>query len=264
MALAGAALANLPYLAGMRDWSEFGSAQSAGGSDVSLVDLLTMATGPVGSPILGWAVFVVAFLPLVSGSGQRFTWAMRVWGVMLVAWALAWSSARGWLPVGLPVNEILLAPVALGMSLLGGLSALVVDRDLHGAKPIRSLPAVLAAIAFAVAMVPLLDGSFTGRWEIARVDLTTTFSAVEAPLDEGAYRVVWLGDAHVLGAAGIATVEDLAWMSTFGGVGDIRACGANRTAERPRSSPNLSLPASMAERRDSAVSWPATVCDLLW
>ena len=223
IAVVGAALLNLPHLLDLGTWADFGTAQTSDGSERTLIELLTQSTGPIGSPVLGWALFAPALLPIVSGRGLRFTWGMRLWGVVLAAVALAWAGARGWLPVGLPVDEVLLAPVALGMAVLGGLAAMVLDIDLAGAKARRLLPALVAVIGFALALLPLADGSFSGRWELARVDLTNAYGSIEAPEEDGAYRVVWIGDAHVLGAAATPTANGLAWTSSLDGPPDIRA-----------------------------------------
>lgn len=223
IALAGAVALNLPYLWGLRSWEMFAGSQATGATDTPLTTLLTLSTGPIGSNILGWAVFAPALFTLVSGAGERFSWAMRVWGSMLLAWAVAWAAMRGWLPLSVPVLEVLLAPVALGFAVLGGLAAMVIDVDLAGARPRRLVPAVIAAIGLGLAFLPLLDGSFTGRWELARVDLSTTYGAIESPPEDGTFRVVWIGDAHVLGAASIPTANDLSWASSLDGVPDVRA-----------------------------------------
>ena len=223
VALGGAVLFNAPFLSSIRSWELFASAQSTEATDTPLTTILTLSTGPVGSSILGWAIFALALFPLLSGAGGRFTWAMRVWGAMLLSWAVAWAGVRGWLPVGMPVLEVLLAPVALGFAVLGGLASMVVDVDLLGAKARRLVPVVIAAVGLGLALLPLFDGSFTGRWELARVDLSTTYGAIESPPEEGTYRVVWIGDAHVLGAAAIPTTNGLAWAPSFDGVPDVRA-----------------------------------------
>lgn len=223
MALGGAVLFNVPFLSGLGSWELFASAQSAEATDTPLTTILTLSTGPVGSNILGWAIFAPALFPLLSGAGERFTWAMRTWGMMLLSWGVAWAGVRGWLPVGLPVLEVLLAPVALGFAVLGGLASMVFDVDLRGAKARRLAPAVIATVGLGLALLPLLDGSFTGRWELARVDLSTTYGAIESPPEEGTYRVVWIGDAHVLGAAAIPTANSLAWAPSLDGVPDVRA-----------------------------------------
>ncbi len=234
VALAGAALLNLPHLLDLTSWADFGTAQTSGGSDRSLIELLTQATGPIGSTVLGWALFAPALLPIVSGRGLRFTWGMRLWGVVLAAVALAWAGARGWLPVGLPVDEVLLAPMAMAMAVLGGLAAMVLDIDLAGAKARRLLPALFAVIGFALALLPLADGSFSGRWELARVDLTNAYGSIAAPPEDGAYRVLWIGDAHVLGAAATPTANGLAWTSSLDGPPDIRALWPSRGGEADR------------------------------
>ncbi len=223
IALALAVAVNLPYLFGIREWSMFGTAQASTATDVPLTDLLTLATGPVGGLIWGAAALVTALLGLVSGQGLRFTWAMRFWGVLLVTWGVSWADVRGVIPVGFPTAELLLVPAAAGIAVLAGIAAMVVEIDLADAKARRFVPVVVAVVAFAVAMVPLLDASGSGRWELAEADLTTTFGALESDPLDGSFRTVWIGDAHVLGAGAIPTANDLAWASSFDGVPDVRA-----------------------------------------
>ena len=221
--LAVAVVVNAPALSSISSWSQFAGAQTPQVRATPLTELLTLDTGPIGSSYLGWAVFAPALLPLISGAGERFSWAMRIWGVMLIAWTVAWTNARGWLPVGLPVDEVLLAVIPLGFAVLAGLGALILDTDLAGARVRRMFPVAIAVIGFTIAVVPLLDATSTGRWELSRVDLTTTYGALDSAPEDGTYRVLWIGDAHVLGAAAIPTANDLAWMTSLDGVPDIRA-----------------------------------------
>ena len=221
-AIIGAAL-NWPYLVGLTEWSAFSSAQPSRASDLPLLDLIALDTGPVGSAIFGWAFILPALLGLISGKGARFSWAMRVWGIVLVFWGLAWASERGVLPLGLPVLEVVLAPVALGIAVLTGLASMTIDVDLAQAKAWRFFPVAVAIVGFIIAMVPLVDASSSGRWELAQSDLNTTFGALESDPNDGSFRVVFIGDAHVLGAGAIPTSNDLAWASSFEGVPDVRA-----------------------------------------
>ncbi len=222
VALVGATTLNLPYLSEVTEWYQFGSAHTADGTNVSLATMLRGDTGPAGSTILGWAVFAPALFPLLFGRGQRFSWAVRIWGLLVVTWALPWAGANGWLPVGLPEIELLLAPAALGLAVLAGLGAIVAERDIERRWSLATLPLVAAVVGLVVALVPLVSGSFSGRWELARVDLGTTFGAIEAPAEEGTYRVLWIADPHVLGGAGIPTSADLAWSTSLDGRPDIR------------------------------------------
>ena len=223
ISMAGAAVFNGPWLFGLASWEQFASASTPVATDIALTDILSMSNGPVGSPVLGWAVFAPAILPLLLGVGQKFTWAMRVWGAMLVSFGIAWLTIRGWMPVGMPVLEVILAPVALGFSVLGGLTAITAEVDLKGARFRILFASAIAVIGVAVAGVPLLDVASSGRWELARVDLSTTLTSLDAPEEDGTYRVIWIGDAHVLGAAAIPTENNLAWASSLDGVPDVRA-----------------------------------------
>ena len=223
IAAALAIAVNLPAILSTPEWSQLVSAQTAELEATALTDLLVLVTGPAGHPLLGWAVFAPALFPLLSGIGQRFTWALRFWGAMLIVWALAWASARGLLPLGLPVEEIVLVPVAAGFAGLAGLGAQVIDTDVADAKVRRAIPAVVAIIGFVIAMIPLFDSTSTGRWELARTDLSTTYSALIDEPEDGTYRVLWIGDADVLGAASIPSEQGLAWTTSLNGVPDIRA-----------------------------------------
>lgn len=229
VAAAIAAVLNAPYLWSLRHWSQIGAGIDGAGLDFTLPELLTATTGPVGSVTLGAALFAPALFPLLSGHGQRFTWALRVWGLVLGSWAIAWAGSQGWIDVGLPVAEVLLVPAALGLAMLGGISVMVFDHDLVDASPRRLVPAVLATVGFGLALLPLLDGSFTGRWELPRVDLGTSLGAVDRPAEEGTHRVVWIGDPHVLSAAAAPTSSNLAWTTSLDGTPDIRASWGGET-----------------------------------
>jgi len=229
IAVAVGVLLNLPYLVGIESWSQFAGAQTSRITNTPLTALLTLDLGPIGHPVLGWAVFAPALFAVLSATGERFTWAMRIWGVMLLSWAIAWASVRGWLPVGLPVAEVLLVPVSLGFAVLGGIAALVIDVDLAAAKKMRRfLPAAAAVVGFGLAVVPLLGAAGSGRWEVARVDLSTTYESLVSDPGDGTYRVLWVGDAHVLGSASIPTANGLAWTTSLDGVPDIRALWGGR------------------------------------
>ncbi len=82
-------------------WSVLGSQVSAFGAPVgsqgqlSLGDVLRFHTGHFGSGLAGWAVLVVAALPLFIGRGWRLAWAARLWLVALVSFASAWAASRG-------------------------------------------------------------------------------------------------------------------------------------------------------------------------
>lgn len=223
LSLVGAVIVNAPNLLGIATWEQFASASAPVDTNTSLTDILTMSNGPVGSSILGWSVFAPALLPLLFGVGQKFTWAMRVWGAMLLSFALAWLVIRGWMPVGMPVLEVLLAPVALGFAVLGGLTAVTAEVDLKGARFRILFASAIAVVGVAVAGVPLLEVASSGRWELARVDLSTTLSSIETEGDDGTYRVLWIADAHVLGGASIPTENNLAWATSLDGAPDIRA-----------------------------------------
>ena len=85
----------------------------------SLGALLRFQTGPLGAPPLGWAFIVAAALPLLIGREWRLTWAIRCWVVALACFGVAWAAGRGWIGTGLPAPDVLLAPAAIALALVG-------------------------------------------------------------------------------------------------------------------------------------------------
>ncbi|MBV9935659.1 MAG: glycosyltransferase family 2 protein, partial [Actinobacteria bacterium] len=65
---------------------------------LSLGEVMRLQTGVLGGGPLGWAVLLAATLPLLIGRGWRLAWAIRLWTLAIVMWALVWTGGRGWLP----------------------------------------------------------------------------------------------------------------------------------------------------------------------
>jgi hypothetical protein len=132
----------------------------------------------------------------------------------LVGFGLAWGVGQGWLTEYLPSPSMLLVPSALGVALAAGLGMAAFEIDLpdyhFGWRQIVSL---LAAGSFIVALGPALMSSFSGRWDMPRGDFNRSLSFLGDGTTDGAYRVLWLGDATALPLQGWAldapAVDDL-------------------------------------------------------
>jgi GT2 family glycosyltransferase len=162
-------------------------------------ELLRFATGPLGHGALGWAVLVAAALPLLVGNGWRHTWAVRCWTVALAWWALAWAAEEGVVPVGLPPAEVLLVPAAAALALAVALGVSAFEVDLPGYRfGWRQLASGAAALALALATLPVLGAVFDGRWGMPSGDHVRALSFLDAERDQDAFRVLWLGDPEVL------------------------------------------------------------------
>ena len=187
-------------------WSVLGSQVSAFGAPVgsqgqlSLGDVLRFHTGHFGSGLAGWAVLVVAALPLFIGRGWRLAWAARLWIVALVSFASAWAASRGWIPA-MPL-EVALAPAAAALAGSAALGAAAFELDLPGYRfGWRQLAAGVAAVALAVAFVPFLAATGGGRWHLPSADASSVLAFLPDS-HGGDYRVLWVGYPEALPLAG--------------------------------------------------------------
>jgi hypothetical protein len=237
--LAGSALAGQP-VAGLRmagiaaaaslvgtilllpwSWSVLGSQVSALGAPVgpegrlSLGDVLRFHTGSFGSGVAGWAVLVVAALPLLIGRGWRLAWAARLWMVALFSFASAWAGSRGWIPALPP--EVALAPAAAALAGSAALGAAAFELDLPGYRfGWRQLAAAVAAVALAVAVVPFLAATGSGRWHLPSADASSVLAFLPDS-HAGDYRVLWVGYPDAIPLAGRQLHPGVAYGTSFDG-----------------------------------------------
>ncbi|MBK9180873.1 MAG: glycosyltransferase family 2 protein [Acidimicrobiales bacterium] len=224
LALAASAVAallhvpwTLDFLLPGRSWAAFGGIPAAG-STPDLAQLLRFETGPLGAAPLGWAFLIVGALPLVVGSEWRRAWAARAWGVALLSWGLAWAAARGWVPVGLPPADVLLAPAAAGLALAAGLGLAAFEIDLPGHRfGWRQAALVVAGVAAVVGVLPVLGASVDGRWDAPRSDFDRSLAFLDDEADQGGFRVLWVGDPAVLPLAGWRLADGLAFATSRDG-----------------------------------------------
>ena len=201
---------------------------------------LRFQTGPFGHGVLGWALLVVGALPLFIGRGWRLTWAARLWVVALLCFATAWAGSRGWVPA-LPA-EVVLAPAAAALAWSAALGAAAFELDLPGYRfGWRQLAAGVAALAMALAAVPLLAATKTGRWEVPSADPASELPFLPDP-GHGDYRVLWAGATDALPLAGYQLSPGAAYGASYDGsptVSDLWVTG--RTGATPQLAADLRL-----------------------
>lgn len=194
------------------EWAQVGGVQRLAVRGPTLGELLRFQVGSVGAAPLGWAVLVAAFLPLLIGREWRFAWAVRLWGVALLAWGLAWAGGRGWLPVASGDAEVLLGPAALAVALAAALGAAAFASDLRGYHfGWRQGASVVAAVAAGVALLPVLGAAAGGRWGMPDNDWARSLAWMRAEARAGPFRVLWLGDPETLPLAGWPVEAGLAY-----------------------------------------------------
>ncbi len=175
--------------------------------------LLRFQVGPVGAGILGWALLAVAAMPLLVGRGWRFAWAVRFWAVALAGVGLAWAGGRGWLPVRLQDPDLLLAPAAAALAGAVAMGAAAAQVDLRGYRfSWRQAAPLAGGLALMAAVLPVLIAAGSGSWHLAPDDLARSVAWMPPLAEQGAFRVLWIGDPAALpldgwpldGEAGVA------------------------------------------------------------
>lgn len=164
-----------------------------------LGELLRFQVGPMGAAPLGWALLVVAALPLVLGRDWRLAWAIRLWITALTCIAVAWAGGQGWIPLRFQSPDVLLAFAAVALALSVALGAVAFETDLRSERfGWRQALSVSAGAFVAALALPVLGGAADGSWNMPSTDLARSVAWMEPEVEAGAFRVLWLGDPEVL------------------------------------------------------------------
>jgi hypothetical protein len=122
-----------------------------------------------------------------------------MWGVAVVCWVATWAGSRGWLPIAVPVPEVLLAPAAAAMALAVAVGVAAFEADLRGYQfGWRQLASTAAAAAVLFGSLPVLAAASDGRWHAPSQELAAPLSFLNDANSRADYRVLWLGDPRAL------------------------------------------------------------------
>ncbi len=194
----------------------FADGRDGSAGSLSLAEILQFTTPEHVPGRHVWLFVLPMALPLVLGRGWRLEQAVRFWIVAIAAWALVLLAQRGVLSFGLPDTQLLLAPAAVAVAALCGLTVLCIEHDLRSSH-FGWRQALVPVVA--IASLGLLGGSIglldTGRWGLAPTDHSETLRFEPEAL-EGSYRVAWIGQPEFLPVEGRSLTGGLAWAVTSG------------------------------------------------
>ena len=177
--------------------------------------VMRFQTGPFGGTVLGWALLLVAALPLFIGRGWRLVWAARLWAVAFVCFAAAWMSTRAWVPQLPP--DVVLTMAAAALSLSAALGAVAFELDLPGYRfGWRQLAAAVAGVSMLAAAIPLFGAAGAGRWKVPSADAASLLGFLADP-HHGDYRVLWVGAPAALPMAGYQLAPGVSFATSFDG-----------------------------------------------
>ncbi len=203
-AVAVAAVLHAPWLfdllATNPSWDTFTLSRAADAIEgMRLSHILRFDTGPIGSSALSAAVLIAAAFVMLVGRGWRLTGAVRGWSLAMCSWGLLWVAAMGWMPVGLPSIEMILAPAAVGLALCVGLGVAAFELDVRRSTfGWRQFASIIAGVALVVGLLPVMAGSVGGRWLLPRSSHHQALGFLDDEAADDAFRVLWFGDPEVL------------------------------------------------------------------
>ena len=198
------------------DWGFIADGRDGSAGVVSFGEILRFAVTGSDPGSLVWLFAVPMAVPLLLGRGWRLEQSVRLWMVAVVAWAVALAAQRGMLPFGLPDLQLLLAPVAVAVAGLCGLAVLSIEHDLRFSHfGWRQALVPVTAVACLLVAVGSIGSLEDGRWGLVASDHHEGLR-FEAPVLEGAYRVLWIGAPEFLAVEGHSLAPGVAWAATTG------------------------------------------------
>jgi GT2 family glycosyltransferase len=194
-----AAVLHLPWMLTLvtGGWADGTGTAAVPGLDRDAAAIVRFATGPIADSPLAWAFLVAAAVPVLIARGPRLEWAVRGWTVAVVSWGLVWAGSQGVLVGVLPAAEVLLAPAAAGLALAAAMGVAAFEQDLaefHFGW--RQVASVVGGAALAVAVLPMIVASASGRWGLSDGDFEQVLANLQSPSDD--FRTLWIGDAAVV------------------------------------------------------------------
>ena len=154
----------------------------------------------------------------------------------------------GMVPLPTLAAEAFLAPAAVGLALAAaaGMRAFEVDLpDYHFGW--RQIVSAAALVALLLALVPPLGAAFDGRWKQPRDDVGTSLSWMNDEVEDGSFRVLWLGAHDALPVSSWHLQGEVSYGVSRDGTPDI----ADQRVPRPPGPTSLlasSIRAAMARR----------------
>ncbi len=164
-----------------------------------LGDVLRFRTGPAGAGPAGVVLLAAAVAVLLVGRGERFSWGVRSWALVVGGCAAAWLPGRFSDSAPVPAPEGVLAVAALGAALAVGLGVGVFEDELQRAHFGWRQAAASAAVAvLALPALGFVADAGGGRWRLPGRDWGSTLSWMHDDAEAGGFRVLWVGDRRVV------------------------------------------------------------------
>jgi GT2 family glycosyltransferase len=192
---------------------------------LDLSEVLRFQSGPAGAGIASWGLLTAAVAALLLARGPRLAWAVRAWALAVVGFALVWLPSLLAPGTAVAAPEAGLAVAALGIAVAAGIAIGALTEELADAKRFawRRVVVALAIAGVVLGGLGFVGDSFNGRWGAPDGDWASALSFTQDRLNEGEFRILWVGDPDVLPLDPAESDAGPAWVLTRNGPGDARA-----------------------------------------
>ncbi|MFV0257075.1 MAG: glycosyltransferase, partial [Acidimicrobiales bacterium] len=186
-------------------------------ADVSgLLDLVLFAPGRFGPSVMAVGLVALALMGLALSTTRRLRFSIQLWVISLVFLTLAWLAHRGWLPMALPTDEILLVPVLASWCVLAGFVVAALEQWGDTRRMARRGAMLLAGVALTLATVGAMVRSLAGDWGSPSQNYTA-FTGFLADDDNADGRILWLGQPSVVPIDTVRSAGGIPYAMTDGG-----------------------------------------------
>ncbi|HUX03491.1 MAG TPA: glycosyltransferase [Acidimicrobiales bacterium] len=184
----------------------------------SFWQILHAGDGSFGSSWLAWLAPVAALLGLVLSRGERRLIATKIAAIATLTIVVATLDARHWMGSFAPDLDVLLALYGVMLAVLIGLGISAIEVDLHQIGfGWRQMAAGVVVTTIVAAMFPFMASFATGRFNLPMTSVAESMNAL-APVGDGGYRVLWLGDPSVIPIAGWSVAPGVSAATSMNGM----------------------------------------------
>jgi hypothetical protein len=204
-------------IAGRRAFGLFGALRGPWTAP-SWPSLLQGVDGLFGGGWWGWLLPVAFAAAVVLARHERLAIASKLACIAALTLVLSTVSDHHWLGSFMPDLDVLLALYGTTLAVGAGLAVAAIESDVRG--PLlawRPALATVATVALALAIVPFVGATGSGRFDLPSTSVAESLSTLHSSI-HGGYRVLWLGDPSVLPVPGWSVSPGLAAATSMNGL----------------------------------------------
>jgi hypothetical protein len=201
--------------------------------------VLRFESGPAGAGIAPWGLLAAALVALLVARGERLSWAVRAFALVVAGDALVFLPAQlsPLTPVAAPEAGLAIAAVGVAWAAaiaVGGATVPEPASEQRGARTrapetaglarsaVRRVLVIGAVAGIVLGGIGFMADTISGRWGAPDGSWAGVLSFAQDRGNEGQFRILWIGDPDVLPLDPVELDGEISWVLTRNGAGDAR------------------------------------------